>query len=317
MTGVPSYSTTASENVNANTGINWDEGMPPASVNNSARQNMADVRSQWNDASYFQYGAGSKTVAAVYASSTSVTFTGADATAYWHANRRVKAVGSSTGTIYGKVSSSSYGAGATTVNFTWDSGSLSNESLTVYASTMQVTGKPIAGESIKGAISTASDITTTANIRATNAVINSDTGSGANIQYGDGSITITQTKSGVSSNNTSSGYSVVVTSGGVNLANTATSWAAISDESMKTDLVPIANGLAKLASLRACTGRYKTDEETTSRSFLIAQDVQAVLPQAVSEGEDGILSLRYTEVIPLLVAALAEAKARIEALEAR
>ena len=143
MTGVPSYSTTASENINAKTGITWDEGMAPASVNNSARQNMADMRSQWNDASWFQYGAGSKTVAAVYASSTSVTFTGADATAYWHAGRRVKAVGSGTGTIYGKVASSSYGAGATTVNFTWDSGSLSNEALTVYASTMPVTGKPL------------------------------------------------------------------------------------------------------------------------------------------------------------------------------
>lgn len=153
MTGVPSYSTTASENINTNTGINWDEGMPPASVNNSARQNMTDMRLAWNDASWFQYGAGSKTVAAVYASSTSVTFTGADATAYWHAGRRVKAVGSGTGTIYGKVASSSYGAGATTVNFTWDSGSLSNETLTVYAGTAAVTGHPIPFLAVEGAAS--------------------------------------------------------------------------------------------------------------------------------------------------------------------
>lgn len=154
MTGLPSYSIVAAENVTANTGINWDEGMSPAAVNNSARQNMADVRTQWNDASYFQYGAGSKTVAAVYASATSVTFTGADATAYWHAQRRVKAVGSGTGTIYGSVSSSSYGAGATTVNFTWDSGSLSNEALTVYAGTQQVTGQPVPGAAIGGSTKT-------------------------------------------------------------------------------------------------------------------------------------------------------------------
>jgi hypothetical protein len=142
MTGVPSYSTTASENVNSNTGINWDEGMPPASVNNSARQNMADMRTQWNDAAWFLYGNGSKTVAHTYASSTSTTIA-TDQTTYYHAGRRIKAVGSGTGTIYGKVASSSYSAPNTTVNYTWDSGSLSNEALTVYASVTPVTGKPL------------------------------------------------------------------------------------------------------------------------------------------------------------------------------
>lgn len=143
MTGVPSYSTTASENVQSNTGINWDEGMPPAAVNNSARQNMADMRTQWNDASWFLYGNGSKTVAHTYASSTSTTIA-TDVTGYYHAGRRIKAVGSGTGTIYGKVASSSYGAPNTTITYTWDSGSLSNEALTIYASTAPLTGKPLA-----------------------------------------------------------------------------------------------------------------------------------------------------------------------------
>jgi hypothetical protein len=107
--------------------------------------------------------------------------------------------------------------------------------------------------------------------------------------------------------------------GGVRLAPGATSWAAISDEREKTDLNPITEGLEKVASLRAVTGRYVIDDEGTSRSFLIAQDVQAVLPEAVSEGkdEDKTLSLRYTEVIPLLVSALQDAKAEIDSLKAR
>jgi hypothetical protein len=105
---------------------------------------------------------------------------------------------------------------------------------------------------------------------------------------------------------------------GVNLINGSTSWTASSDERVKTDLIPIENGLEKVGSLRAFTGRYKKDEVGVSRSFLIAQDVLKVLPEAVDEGkdEDKTLGLRYTEVIPLLVSALHDAKSRIETLEA-
>ena len=57
------------------------------------------------------------------------------------------------------------------------------------------------------------------------------------------------------------------------------------------------------------------------RSFLIAQDVQAVLPEAVTSvtQEDGsdILSLAYTETIPLLVAAIQELKAEVDSLKAQ
>ena len=105
-----------------------------------------------------------------------------------------------------------------------------------------------------------------------------------------------------------------------------TGWVASSDERLKTELIPIENGLEKVNSLRSVTGRYKTDEEGVSRSFLIAQDVQKVLPEAVSVQDDelGTLGVAYTEVIPLLVASIKELKAiidtqnaRIEALEAK
>lgn len=100
--------------------------------------------------------------------------------------------------------------------------------------------------------------------------------------------------------------------------NTATSWSSVSDETLKTNLTPILDGLNKVASLRAVTGRYKTDPEDKSRSFLIAQDVQKVLPEAVSiaDPETGTLGLGYTDVIPLLVAAIKELKAEIDTLKA-
>jgi hypothetical protein len=110
----------------------------------------------------------------------------------------------------------------------------------------------------------------------------------------------------------------VATSGstGVYLAGTsATSWSSNSDERLKTDLVPIENATTKVASMRSVTGRYKTDPEGTSRSFLIAQDVQAVLPEAVSaskiagsDDDTEYLGVAYTEVIPLLVASIKELK---------
>jgi len=98
---------------------------------------------------------------------------------------------------------------------------------------------------------------------------------------------------------------------GVQLTSGNQAWAAQSDERVKTDLVSIENGLAKVATLRAVVGRLKNDESGRRLPFLIAQDVQAVLPEAVDTGEDedATLSLRYSDVIPLLVASIKELKA--------
>ena len=119
--------------------------------------------------------------------------------------------------------------------------------------------------------------------------------------------------------NTSNNFTVYNQSDvGVYIVDGATSWTATSDERLKTALVPFANAAAKVAALRAGTGRYLTDEESVSRSFLIAQDVQAVLPEAVDAQDDDqeTLGLRYTDVIPLLVAAIQEQQAIIEQLRA-
>lgn len=101
---------------------------------------------------------------------------------------------------------------------------------------------------------------------------------------------------------------------GVYLSQGSTSWVGLSDERLKTDLTPIADAVSKVSSLRAVTGRFKTDEEGVSRSFLIAQDVQAVLPEAVDvrDDEQGTLGVRYTDTIPLLVAAIKEQQALIQ-----
>jgi|LakMenEpi02Jun12_1017388.scaffolds.fasta_scaffold00045_4 hypothetical protein len=105
-------------------------------------------------------------------------------------------------------------------------------------------------------------------------------------------------------------------SGGVYLASGGIAWLAASDERLKTDLVDIENGLEKVSSLRSVIGRYLSDSEDKKRSFLIAQDVEKVLPEAVVTNEStGYMGLSYTEVIPLLVAAIKELKQEIDILK--
>ena len=105
---------------------------------------------------------------------------------------------------------------------------------------------------------------------------------------------------------------------GVSLANSATSWGSYSDERMKDIIEPITNALNKVNTLRTVIGKYKIDDADKRRVFLIAQDVQAVLPEAVydDKSEDKMLSLQYTDIIPLLTAAIQELNTKFEEYKA-
>tara|TARA_R100001509_G_scaffold143620_1_gene99507 strand:- start:1799 stop:2707 length:909 start_codon:yes stop_codon:yes gene_type:complete len=148
MAGIKEYDTTAGNNSTINS-IDISEGCAPSGINNAIRQVLADSRSQWNDANWFEYGDGDGSFTIAYASGTSFTVNGIDVTSIYHAGRRVRAVGSSTGTIYGTISSSSFSTN-TTVNVTWDSGSLSNESLTIALSILNSTnsGIPVLNQTV-------------------------------------------------------------------------------------------------------------------------------------------------------------------------
>ena len=156
------YDTTAANNTATGTGaVSVAEGMLPSNINNAFRSVMADIRQHYNAAEWIEYGDGAGTYTATYASATSFTIDGTDVTSIYHAGRRVKVVASTPGTIYGTVSSTSFSTN-TTVNVTWDSGSLSNEAITsvhigVLAKTNSSipTGVIAAGNIADGAISTA------------------------------------------------------------------------------------------------------------------------------------------------------------------
>lgn len=134
--GIESYSTTPASN-NSAPPNGAPEGWAPSSVNDWGRQFMADVRTQWQHAEWFNWGD-----TATYASATSFTIA-SDVTSRYTVGRRIWVNGATPGDIYGTIISSSYAAPDTTVTIVFDSGSMSNEALTVYLSSTDPTNNSL------------------------------------------------------------------------------------------------------------------------------------------------------------------------------
>ena len=165
MAGIKDYSSTAANNTSVG-GVSIAEGMLPSNINNAFRAVTADIREWYNDSQWIVYGDGDGAHTFAYVSGTSFTVNGSDVTAFYHAGRRVKAVGSSTGTIYGTISSTSFSTN-TTVNVTWDSGSLSSESLVIYLAILTKTNNSLPTDTID-TVHLKSDSVTTAKITDAN-----------------------------------------------------------------------------------------------------------------------------------------------------
>ncbi len=123
MSAVSTWSTTAASN-NLAPPDGWPEGQAPSTVNDVGREMIASLRTQFEDAQWFNDG---KTKTRV--STTQFRIDGEDVTSAYHVGRRVKFVGTLTGTIYGRISVTAFSTD-TTVTVVWDSGSLTNETLT-------------------------------------------------------------------------------------------------------------------------------------------------------------------------------------------
>jgi len=124
------YDTTAGSNSTTGGGsVSVAEGMLPSNINNAFRDVMADIRQWYNTAEWIEYGDGAGTYTPAYASSTSFTIAGVNVTSAYHVGRRVKVVASTPGTIYGSITAVAFSTN-TTVTVAWDSGSLSDESIT-------------------------------------------------------------------------------------------------------------------------------------------------------------------------------------------
>lgn len=103
-------------------------------------------------------------------------------------------------------------------------------------------------------------------------------------------------------------------SGNGGMRGTLAQW---SDERLKTEITVIPNAIAKVNALRGVIYTRKDSGERCTG--MIAQEVQAVLPEAVTEGSDEnkTLSVAYGNTVGLLVEAIKELAAKVEILESR
>src|SRR6056300_84858 len=234
MAGIKDYSTTNANNADLN-GISVAEGMLPSQLNNAIRALMVNTREWYNDSQWVIYGDGDGAYTLAYASATSFTVPDIDVTSIYHANRRIKAVGSATGTIYGTISSSTFST-ATTVNVTWDSGSLSNESLTIYIGGLSATNTSIPEGIITSATLADGSVTTVkiADANVTNAKMASNAIAASNLQTD----SVTTAK----------------------IVDSAVSTAKIADNAITTAKITDANvTTAKIADLNVTSGKIAAD----------------------------------------------------------
>jgi hypothetical protein len=84
-----------------------------------------------------------------------------------------------------------------------------------------------------------------------------------------------------------------------------------SDSRLKENIASLLDVGKRLGQLEGKTYSLKSDESKTQRIGLIAQDVQKVFPQLVSESVDGILSVNYQGLVPVLITAFNEQEEKI------
>ena len=86
-----------------------------------------------------------------------------------------------------------------------------------------------------------------------------------------------------------------------------------SDERLKENIYPIDNAIDRVNEIEGVYFNWKDKEERSVG--VLAQQVQKVLPEVVSEDKNGYLNIDYGGIVPLLLEAIKELEARITYLE--
>ena len=91
----------------------------------------------------------------------------------------------------------------------------------------------------------------------------------------------------------------------------------VSDIRLKENIVPLENAIEKVSSINSIYFNNKGESEEMREVGVIAQEVEKVLPEVVSENAEGYKSVDYTKLTPLLIEAVKEQQKVIEALNKR
>ena len=95
-------------------------------------------------------------------------------------------------------------------------------------------------------------------------------------------------------------------------------YTATSDVRVKENVADYGNGLAAVSALRPVTYNFIEDESKENQIGLLAQEVLSVVPEVVGKpvNEDGFYGLNYAGLTPVLVKAIQELKAELDATKA-
>ena len=128
-------------------------------------------------------------------------------------------------------------------------------------------------------------------------------------------------------NSTANNNGALTVAGGAGIASTLRVGGDIvafagSDQRLKDDITNIADATHKVESLDGVNFKWNdkapewtNDLEDKQDVGLIAQQVQQIVPSAVTTRDDGYLAVDYKRVIPLLVESIKELSARVKQLE--
>lgn len=104
----------------------------------------------------------------------------------------------------------------------------------------------------------------------------------------------------------------------------ATLWNSTSDARIKENIVPVTNGVATVNALNPVRFSFKQDHLQEPNQYgLIAQELQQVIPDIVINTEldvgdvENVLGVSYSSLIPILIKAVQELSAEVEALKAK
>lgn len=292
------WSTTPANNASAGA-IDWAEGQPPSTVNDSARQMMADVAAQFqNGWDWLNFGD-----TPAYVSATQFTVPG-NLTSRYVVGRRVRA-SVTAGTIYGTIGISAF-TSLTTVTVTWDSGSLDSGLSEVDVGALN-----------PAAISIPSSWTMYGPGQAGNLTLSvSDTGNanGVNIKFTGSGVNPTKFMRVQGGNlifiNSAGTTSLLTLDDSGNLA-AAGNITSSSDERLKRDWKPVTDDfLEKLSAIKS--GTFRRTDIGGIQAGVSAQDLQKVLPEAVGGG--AILSVAYGQAALVACVELAKEVLRLREL---
>ena len=191
---------------------------------------------------------------------------------------------------------------------------LNSNTITTFAGDIKVSGNDIQSSTATALTLSGSDVTVQGDLTVSGNDIKSSTATALTLSGANVTIPGTLTVDG----NTTLGNAnsdVTTVNGELRVTQDIVAYYS-SDRRFKDNIQPIDNSLAKLLQVSGNTYTWNSESSKTGNDVgVIAQEIQAVLPEAVIERDNGYLAVDYHKIIPLLIESIKELNDKVEKLE--